>query len=210
MVVRATLDLAPRLPARGFPARYLLMRGLLMRGILMRGLLLRGLMIPGLLILGLVRPAVAEASAPEELVGLFIQGCLPFAGNASALRDWARRTGLPPVPEQARAAFLHGAPGQAFDGSASQAKLVLVSSDDGLCSAVTDQATRQSVADALEAGFRKAGLTFRLVIERDDARVNAIHDREYLAAKDKRAWRILAATVKDDKGGEAMLTAAPE
>ena len=64
--------------------------------------------------------------------------------------------------------------------------------------------------DALEAGLHRAGLAFRLVIERDDARISAIHDREYLATKNKRGWRILAATVKDDKGGEAMLTGAPE
>jgi hypothetical protein len=155
-------------------------------------------------------PAAAHAGAPQELVGLFIQGCLPFAGNAPALREWAKRTGLSPVPEQARAAFLHTAPGQAFDGSGAAAKLVLVSSDDGLCSAVTDQATQQEVADALEAGLRQAGLTFRLVIQRDDSHVSAIHDGEYLATKGKRGWRILAATVKGDKGGEAMLTAAPE
>jgi hypothetical protein len=158
----------------------------------------------------LLAPAVAHAGAAEELVGLFIQGCLPFTGNAPALRDWAKRTGLPPVPEQAATVFLHGAPGQAFDASAAEAKLVLVSSDDGICSAVTNQATQQAVADALEAGFRQAGLGFRLVVERDDPRVGAIHNREYLAAKDKHGWRILAATVKDDKGGEAMLTAAPE
>jgi hypothetical protein len=158
----------------------------------------------------LLAPTAARAGAARELVGLFIQGCLPFAGNASALRDWAKTTGLRPVPEQAHTAFLHGAPGQAFDASAADAKLVLVSSDDGLCSAVTDQATRADVADALEAGFRQAGLAFRLAIERDDAHVSAIHDREYLATRDKRGWRILAATVKDDKGGEAMLTAAPE
>lgn len=126
------------------------------------------------------------------------------------MRDWAKQTGLPPVPEQVSAAFLNGAPGQAFDGSAAETKLVLISSDDGICSAVTDQATQQAVADAMEAGFRQAGLAFRLVIERDDAHVTEIHDREYLAARDKRAWRVLVATVKGDKGGEAMLTAAPE
>ena len=49
-----------------------------------------------------------------------------------------------------------------------------------------------------------------MVIERDDAHVSSIHDREYLAAKDKRGWRVLAATVKGEAGGEAMLTAAPE
>jgi hypothetical protein len=158
----------------------------------------------------LLAPAAAHAGAPEELVGLFIQGCLPFAGDAPALRAWAKDTGLPPVPEQARAAFLHGAPGLAFDGSTAEVKLALVSSDDGICSAVTDQAMPQAVADALEAGFRQAGLAFRLVIERDDAHVSQIHDREYLAAKNKRGWRVLAATVKGDTGGEAMLTAAPE
>jgi hypothetical protein len=155
-------------------------------------------------------PAAAEAGGEDELVGLFIQGCVPFAGNAAALRAWAQQMGLPPVPEQARAAFLHGAPGQAFDGSAANAKLVLVSSDDGICSAVTDKATQHEIVTALEAGFQQAGLRFRLVTERDDAKVAEIHDREYLAAKDKRGWRILAAAVKDDKGGEAMLTAAPE
>jgi hypothetical protein len=164
----------------------------------------------GLLAVGLWAPAVAYAGAPQELAGLFIQGCLPFAGNAAALREWAGRTGLRTVPEQARGAFLHGAPGQAFDASAATAKLVLVSSDDGICSAATDQAGQQDVADALEAGFRQAGLAFRLIIERDDYSVSAIHDREYLAAKEKRGWRILVATVKGDKGGEAMLTAAPE
>jgi hypothetical protein len=152
----------------------------------------------------------APSDSADQLVGLFIQGCLPFAGNAPALRDWARRNGLPAVPDQVRIAFLHGAPGQVFDGSAAATKLVLVSSDDGLCSAVTDQVTQQQVADALEAGFRRAGLAFRLVIERDDAHLSAIHDREYLATRNQRGWRILSATVKDGKGGEAMLTGAPE
>jgi hypothetical protein len=163
-----------------------------------------------LLLAGAALPGVAWAGAPEELVGLFIQGCLPFTGDAAALRQWAGQTGLPPVPEKARTAFLHGAPGQVFDGSAAETRLALISSDDGLCSAVTDQATQQAVVDALEAGFRQAGLAFKLVIERDDAQVNEIHDREYVALKDKRIWRILAATVKGDAGGEAMLTAGPK
>ncbi len=158
----------------------------------------------------LAASGAARAGSPDQLVGLFIQGCVPFAGDAAGLRQWASRSGLRSVPEPARNTFLHGASGQAFDASAASTKLVLVSSDDGLCSAVTDQAVQQQVAEALEAGFRQAGLAFRLVIERDDSHVSEIHDREYLATKDKRGWRILAATVKGDKGGEAMLTAAPE
>jgi hypothetical protein len=135
---------------------------------------------------------------------------MPFAGNPHALRDWADRFGLRPVPEQAIAAFLHGAPGQAYDASAAGTKLVLVSSDDGICSAVTDHATEAAVTAALEAILQQAGLRFRLVIEHDDTKVGTIHDREYLVAKDKQGWRVLAATVKGEAGGEAMLTAAPE
>jgi hypothetical protein len=153
---------------------------------------------------------VAWAGGADELAGLFLQGCLPFAGRPAALRDWAGQIGLPPLPEQARAAFLHGAPGQAFDASAAGTKLVLVSSDDGICSAITDHATQAQVTLALEAALTAANLKFRLVIEHDDATVAAIHDREYLVAKDKLGWRVLAATVKDDQGGEAMLTAGPE
>jgi hypothetical protein len=164
----------------------------------------------GLLATCLLAAAPAQAAAPEQLVGLFIQGCLPFVGNAPALRDWAQRTGLKPVPEPARAAFLHGAPGQVFDASAADTKLALISSDSGICSSVTDRATQAQVTAALEAGFHQAGVDFRLVIERDDATVAAIHDREYLATHNKQGWRILAATVKDDQGGEAMLTGGPE
>jgi hypothetical protein len=155
-------------------------------------------------------PLAARADVAPQLVGLFIQGCMPFAGNPAALRDWAARTGVPAVPEQARVAFLHGAPGQVFDGSTAEGKLVLVSSDDGICSVVTDLAVQQAVVDALEAGLQRAGAAFRLAIERDDKQVPDIHDREYLATKNGRGWRILLAAVKDEKGGEAMLTAAPE
>jgi hypothetical protein len=143
------------------------------------------------------------------MVGLFIQGCLEFAGNPPDLRAWAHRTGLPPVPEQARAAFLHGAPGQVFNGSTTDGKLVLVSSDDGQCSVVAERIVAQAGVDGLEAGFRQAGLAFRLVIERDDAHQSGVHHREYLAAKDGRGWRVLLATVNDPAGGTAMLTAAP-
>ena len=158
----------------------------------------------------LLAPDVARADAPQQLVGLFVQGCMPFVGNAAGLRAWAARTGLPSVPDPARSAFLQGAPGQVFDGSNPEGKFVLVSSDDGLCSVVTDKAASHPVTEALEAGLRQAGLRYRLAIERDDLHLSAIHDREYLATKDGRGWRVLAATVQDDKDGEAMLTAAPE
>jgi hypothetical protein len=158
--------------------------------------------------LALVAAAPAD-DAPSQLVGLFVQGCMPFVGNAKALRGWAEQTGLPALPDKVASVFLHGAPGVAFDGSNGSGKFVLVSSDDGLCSVVTDKVTEPALRDALEAGLTKAGLTYRLVIERDDKNVSAIHDREYLAAKGKVGWRVLMAALKDGEG-QGMLTAGLE
>lgn len=157
----------------------------------------------------LVLAAAPAPDAPRQMVGLFIQGCMPFVGDAKALREWAGQTKLPVLPDQVAAAFLHGAPGMAFDGSNDSGKFVLVSSDDGLCSVVTDKASMVDVTKAIEAGFVQAGLAFRMVIERDDAHEASIHDREYLAARNGNGWRVLVATLKDGQG-QAMLTAGPE
>ena len=128
-------------------------------------------------------------------------GCVARLGQSRRTAD-NTRTG--------QCSSLHGAPGRAFDASVEGTKLVLVSSDDGICSVATDKATQQAVIEALETGLRQAALAFRLVIERDDAHQTEIHDHEYLAAKGRKGWRILAATVTDQSGGEAMLTASRE
>ena len=166
-------------------------------------------LIPLTLLLAAI-PFSAEAQPAAQMAGLFIQGCLPFAGNAVALRSWAHRQSLQAAPEPVRQAFLHNTPGQVFDGSAPDTKLALISSDTGLCSVATDRIRESDVIAGLEAGLHQAGLSFRLVIERDDKQVPQIHDREYLASKDGKGWRVLAAAVKGDTGGEAMLTAGPE
>jgi hypothetical protein len=155
-------------------------------------------------------PVAAAAGPAEELPALFLQSCLPFAGQPGALRQWAARMKLPEVPDPARAAFLNGAPGKVFDASIAAEKLVLVSSDDGICAVITDHAGDKEIAAGLERTLRDAGVTFRMVIERDDKESTALHHREYLAARNGRAWRILAATVREAAPGQAMLTAAPE
>jgi hypothetical protein len=150
------------------------------------------------------------ADTPQQLAGLFMQSCMSFAGQPTDLRAWARKTGLTEVPDPARSAFLHGSPGVVFDASTPGSKLVVASSNDGICSVVTNQAVGSEVIAALEAALRRSDITYRMVIERDDKQVPTLHDREYLATKSGRSWRILAATVADPHGGQAMLTGAPE
>ena len=135
---------------------------------------------------------------------------MTYAGRPAALRQWATRTRLPEVPDPARAKFLNGAPGKVFDASNATGKFALLSSDDGICAAVTDQAGDQETARELERALTDAGVRFRLVVERDDKLNTQLHHREYLAARNGRAWRILVATVRGSTSGQAMLTAAPE
>lgn len=152
--------------------------------------------------------AIAQPATPAtELTGLFVQGCLPFAGDATGLRNWATAVPLPILPDPARSMFLNGAPGVVFDATTDHGKFVLVSSDDGLCSSITNAATGESVWTALETMLRQIGVNVRLVIERDDKRATDLHYREYVASKNGQTWRILAATVRGSKSGQAMLTA---
>ena len=155
-------------------------------------------------------PATARAGTEDEMAGLFLRSCLPYAGQPAALRRWAAGMKLPEVPEPARAAFLNGAPGNVFDASNTAGKFALLSSDDGICAVVTDAAGDVETSRALEHALSAAGTKFRLVIERNDKLNPSLHHREYLAAGHGRAWRILAAAVHATIPGRAMLTAAPE
>jgi hypothetical protein len=151
--------------------------------------------------------AISEQA--HQLTGLFLQSCLVFAGDAPGLRGWARQTGLTELPEPARTAFLHGAQGVVFDASNSSGKFVLVSADGGSCSALTNAADAAAVIGGLETDLARAGIQLRLLNERGDPQEKTLHYREYAAARNGRTWRILAGTVKDRQGGQAMLTANP-
>ncbi len=155
---------------------------------------------------------VARASPVDnarQLAGLFMQSCVRFAGNRTGLRDWAHRTGLAHVPEPARAAFLHGASGMAFDASNANGRLVLISDDAGGCSAVAQMANGPALFGALEADMRQAGIGFTLSREFADPEEKQLQHREYAASQGTRTWRIVAGTVRDQQGGQAMLTAEP-
>ena len=135
---------------------------------------------------------------------------MEFAGKPASLRQWAASRHLPEAPDPVRAAFLGAAPGKVFDASSEGAKLALLSSDDGICAVVTEHVGDSETQQALEHVLTEAGVRFRLVIERNDRDNPKLHHREYLATRDGRSWRILAATVRDAAPGQAMLTAAPE
>jgi hypothetical protein len=149
----------------------------------------------------------APAENASQLAGLFMQSCVQFAGDRAGLRDWARRTGLVEVPEQARAAFLREASGMVFDASNQVGKFVLISDDAGGCSTVAELADGQAVIAALEADLRQAGISFAPGRDADDPEERQLRHREYTASTGTRTWRIVVGTVRDRQGGQAMLTA---
>jgi len=144
-----------------------------------------------------------------QLAGLFMQGCVRFVVDRIGLREWAHRNGLADVPEPARTAFLHGAPGMVFDASNATGKFVLISDDAGGCSAVAEGANGPAVLAALEDDMRRANIGFTSVQDAPDPQEQRLQHREYRASLGTRTWRIVASTVRDQQGGRAMLTANP-
>jgi hypothetical protein len=157
---------------------------------------------------GVARATPADNA--RQLAGLFMQSCVQFVGNPTGLRDWVHRTGLADLPEPARAAFLHGTPGMAFDASNPNGKFVLVSDDAGGCSTVAELANGPALFAAMEADMRQASIGFKLRREEADPEERQLQHREYAAWQGNQKWRIVVGTVRDQQGGQAMLTATSD
>jgi len=167
--------------------------------------------------LGLLMLAGAPAARADdpgrqsavEVSGLFIQSCLRFAGDPTGLRAWAVAQKLPALPDAGQAAFLGGRPGIAYDATDAAGKFVLVSNDDGSCSAIAQRADPDALAEALPRLLREAGVTIRAAGERSDPEETALRWRGFEAAKGERRWSIAVGTASGRAGGQAILSAAP-
>ena len=159
---------------------------------------------------GLATPCRAEEPPDvnaKQVAGLFMQSCLQFAGDREGLRTWAKDTKLRILPPTGQQIFLHGLAGMVFDASNKDGKFVLVSEDGGSCSVVAESASGQAVVSDLEKDMNEAQITFKITADRDDTVEKTLRHREYTATKGERGWLLLVSIVKDQKGGEAMLTA---
>jgi hypothetical protein len=142
-----------------------------------------------------------------QVAGLFMQSCIPFAGDKEGLRAWAKKTDLKELPAEVAESFLYGLPGVVFDASNQDGKFVLVSEDGGSCSAIAEIASGSSVLTDLEQDMTTAKITFKVTSEKNDTEEKTLEHREYLATQGDRGWLLLVSTVKDSNGGQAMLTA---
>lgn len=147
--------------------------------------------------------------ADAQVVGLFMQSCMRFVGDASGLRQWAVRSGLQPLPDQAQQDFLYGLPGEVFDASTKDGKLVLISENGGSCSAMAEAANGHDVVTVLERVMHLDHIDFTMTHEDDDSAERVLHHREYTASEGTRQWQMLVSTVRGTATGEVMLTTNP-
>ncbi len=149
------------------------------------------------------------AGAASQLVGLFMQSCVRFALDPNGVREWATHAGLKPLPPEGQQAFLYGLPGQVFDASTKDGKLVVISENSGACSALAESASGATVVTVLEHVMQVAHIDLAMTHEDDDKTEKVLHHCEYTAARDGRQWEMLVSTVKGNAPGEVMLTTSP-
>jgi hypothetical protein len=76
--------------------------------------------------------------------------------------------------------------------------------------AVAATASGPAVLSALEDGLRRAGIGFSTSVDATDPQEKLLQHRSYAATLGDRRWRIVAGTVRDRQGGQAMLSANPD
>jgi hypothetical protein len=150
-----------------------------------------------------------DADTAAQVVGLFMQSCVRFAGDVAGLRKWALEAGMQILPAQGQQAFLYGLPGEVFDASTKQDKLVLISEDAGACSTTAESASGSEVVKTLEQAMQLSHIDFKMMGEDADQQEKILEHREYTASQGGRQWDMLVSTVKGVARGEVMLTTSP-
>jgi hypothetical protein len=109
-------------------------------------------------------PAVAQVGTTDpdaaQVVGLFQQSCMRFAGDSAGLRAWISGHHLPQVPGAQAQLFLGPAlAGQVYGASNAAGKHVLVSYDSGACQVIAMAADPAQVQQMLLALLRQQGVS---------------------------------------------------
>ena len=146
-----------------------------------------------------------------EVVGLFGQTCVHYAGSAAALRAWLTQESAPQMPAELAAYFLAGRQGQVFDVSTQNARLALVSGNDNTCSAYVDAADPNAVVQNIETAMKQGNVQFALQGDHPDQQDPSLHHRDYRVTLAGQPWLILVTTANAAAQGkpQAVLTLHP-
>jgi hypothetical protein len=146
----------------------------------------------------------------QQVVGLFMQSCVHFAGDAQGLRNWLAQQQVPQMQQQISAMFLTGRPGVAYDASVPGERLAVVSANDRSCSAYADMADPAATVATLEAALRQSGISARLQGAPPDQQDPTLQHREYAATIAGHRFLILTTTTTAPNKVQAALTLRPQ
>ncbi len=145
--------------------------------------------------LALASPAFAQDEGADQVVGLFGATCVHFAGDAAGLRGFLTSQGAPPMPAQARDAFLAGRHGQVFDTSYQAVKLATISLDDGGCEAVVERADPSQIVAMLNQAAAAEHLTLTpLPLPPDPKRRAGVQQTAYVVTLGGKPMHIMVST----------------
>ena len=123
---------------------------------------------------GAAMAQVPEDRGAADLVGLFQQSCLAFAGQSGKLREWAASEKLPEMSAK-NAAILRGdTPGKVFNATKGDQHLAVVSEDAGGCKTILGYGNQAAVDDALKALFKKVNAQVKTVQTRQSGNARQI------------------------------------
>ena len=142
-------------------------------------------------------PTLAQVPAADagavQLVGLFMQGCLVFTGDAAGMRAWIAARHLPSVPLSDATLFLAGHPGEAFGASNIVGKYALVSWDNGSCQAIAMTGDADAVERTMLAKLQQSGVTVTPLGQKSAPERGAMQ-RLFKMALGERRWTVSLTT----------------
>lgn len=127
-----------------------------------------------------------------QIVGLFMQVCVPQHGDIQAVRNWLEDHKVPHMPDAVATYFLNGRGGIVYDASNIAGRYGVTTLDNGVCEVFAENAKAADVLDFLETSLKAQGLTVIRLKDYPEPRDTRLHHYMYLIVRDGTNYDLVA------------------
>jgi hypothetical protein len=147
--------------------------------------------------MGIFASAIATSAADldtgaGQIVGLFMQACVPQYGDILAVRNYLEDHKVPHMPDEGAVHFLKGRSGIVYDASNRTGRYGVTTLDNGVCDAFAETAKPSDAVGFLEASLKSKGLTVIRLKDYVDPRETRLHHYDYLIVRDGVTYDLVA------------------
>lgn len=157
---------------------------------------LRGPVFSSLAMVAMGAGSSAGAADPDkgagQIVGLFMQACLPQHGDIQAVRSWLEDHKIPHMPDAGARVFLNDRSGIVYDASNASGRYGVAALDDGICEVFAETAKAADVISFLESSLKSQGLTVIRLKDYPEPRDTRLHQYMYLIVRDGTNYDLVA------------------